>query len=169
MKRAWTMLAAWAAGCGEGGEAGPTDAGPPAVEVAVTGPARVELGAGTTRFEALAEGGTIELVLGPQGGWHLDLTVRAVNLPPDGVTLRYEVRDDTRATPWNFPVAASLNARRVVADGEGWVRVGDRAVFDVRAASEVEGRVLRVTVRAERGGAAVAEDSRALRVVDAVR
>jgi hypothetical protein len=163
------MLMCMMMGCAERNEVVPTDAMPPAVEVAVSGPARVELGAGTTRFEPLVEGGPIELVFGPQGGWHVDLTVRAVNLAPDGITLRYEVRDDTRAVPWNFPVSASLNARRVVLDGEGWVRVGDRAVFDVRAASEVEGRVLQVTVRAERGGVVVAEDRRTLRVVDDTR
>ncbi len=163
-----TVLAALAAGCG-GVAASSTDAGPPPVEVAVTGPPRIELGAGTTRHEPLAEGAAVELVLGPQGGWHIDLTVRGVNLPPEGVTLRYEVRDDTRPSPWNFPVTASLNGRRVVADAEGWVRVGDRAVFDIRAAGEVVGRRLRVTVRAERGGVAVAEDSRTLTVVDAVR
>jgi hypothetical protein len=166
---AWTMLAACAVACGGGGAAPTEDAGPPAVEVAVTGPARLELGVGTTRFEALAEGGAVELVLGPQGGWHVDLTARGENLLPDGLTLRYEVRDDARPTPWNHPVTASLNARRVLADGGGWVRVGDRAVFDIRAAGEVTGLRVRVTVRAERGGAVVAEDSRTVRVVDDAR
>jgi hypothetical protein len=147
----------------------PPDASAPPVDVVVTGPARQELGAGTTRFAPLDEGGTIELVLGPQGGWHVDLTARGVNLLPEGLTLRYEVRDDTRPTAWNYPVMASLNARRVVADGAGWARVGDRAVFDIRAAGEVTGRMVRIAVRAERGGAVVAEDARTVRVVDDVR
>ena len=156
-------------GCAEAAPAPVADAAAPPVDVAVTGPARLELGAGTTRFEALTEGGTIELVLGPQGGWHVDLTARGVNLLPDGLTLRYEVRDDARPTAWNFPVAAALNARRVVAEGKGWARVGDRAVFDIRAGAEVTGRSVRITVRAERAGAVVAEDSRAVRVVDEAR
>lgn len=157
----------WVMGCA-GGPMAPDDAKAPAVEVAVTGPPSLELGGGTTRHIPLPQGGSIELVLGPQGGWHLDLTVRAVNLPPDGVTLSYEVRDDTRPTPWNFPVMARLNARRVVADGVGWVRVGDRAVLDIRSAQEVTGRMVRIDVWATQGGRTVAEDNRRVRVVDKI-
>jgi len=156
-------------GCGDRGVPAGGDASSPPLDIVIAGPPRIELGGGLMRFEALPDGGTIELVLGPQGGWHLDLSARGENLPPEGLALRYEVRDDARSTAWNFPVTASLNARRVLPDGAGWVRVGDRAVLDIRAASEVLGRVVRVAVRAQRGEAVVAEDVRALRVVDDLR
>jgi len=40
----------------------------------------LELGGGTTAFDLLEPGATIELVHGPQGGYHLELGLRATGL-----------------------------------------------------------------------------------------
>lgn len=44
------------------------------------GEPRLELGTGTSRFEALQDGDEVPMVLGAQGGWHLWIAVRTENL-----------------------------------------------------------------------------------------
>jgi len=46
------------------------------------GAASLALGTGEYGFEAIGDLGTVELVHGPQGGWHVWLSVRAENLNP---------------------------------------------------------------------------------------
>ena len=47
-----------------------------------TGVAQLELGTGEYNFESVEELGAVELVHGPQGGWHVWLSVRAEHLNP---------------------------------------------------------------------------------------
>src|SRR5688500_8056715 len=89
---------ALAIGCGE--EDGATDAGTTSdatrgVDSGMPGGSgRLELGTGTTAFQEI--GGTsptLDLVHGPQGGWHVDLAVRIYVADPEGMILAYEGRD----------------------------------------------------------------------------
>src|SRR5688500_751925 len=54
--------------------------------------ARVELGTGEVAFESIPESGaTLELVHGPQGGYHLVVAIRVWELVPDRLSIVYEV------------------------------------------------------------------------------
>lgn len=135
----------------------------------VTVPLRVELGEGLTSYRALpAEGAEIELVFGPQGGWHFDLAARVRGGDPEGMELRYAVVN-TAGMEIQIPGVVRLNARRVVPEGEGFVRVGDRAVLDVRDGNALVGQTLTLTLRAVSAAGAVATDQRVVTVVDRVR
>jgi len=135
----------------------------------VTVPLRVELGEGLTSYRALpAEGAEIELVFGPQGGWHFDLAARVRGGDPEGMELRYAVVN-TAGMEIQIPGVVRLNARRVVPEGEGFVRVGDRAVLDVRDGNALVGASLTLTLRAVSAAGAVATDQRVVTVVDRVR
>jgi len=49
---------------------------------AVVGDARIELGTGTVEFEPLADGTSLEVVAGPQGGFHFVVHARAEGIVP---------------------------------------------------------------------------------------
>lgn len=156
-------------------------AGAPAVTVAdaaagrdvvadvATAPLRVELGEGLTAYRTLPPEGTeVELVFGPQGGWHFDLAARVRGGDFEGMELRYTVVNAAGAEI-QVPAVVRLNARRVVPEGEGFVRVGDRAVLDVRDGNALVGASLTLTLRAVSAAGAVATDQRVVTVVDRVR
>ncbi len=71
------------------GEAGPQD---PA------GPATLELGTGSWRFEPLEDGQEVELVHGAQGGWHawISLKVTGASVDHSTVRLAMEPVDESR-------------------------------------------------------------------------
>lgn len=163
--RAWRICALAAAvgipACG----GAPEGQGPGAP----AGAGRVELGAGLVEFVPLPpEGGEIEIVSGPQGGFHVQVTARLFDLDPDGVTLVYEARDRASGAALNLPARYAISEERVIDGGDHHVRVGDRLVLDVGSAGEVAGVGVELSLSAERGGAALATDARAATLVDAV-
>jgi|GEM_PF-2388452 len=91
----------------------------------------LELGTGQLRWEPLEEGGVLELVAGPQGGWHVDVALRAADVDPDGAMLRYEAVWFETREPLSYETLATLSADNVVWTDTGWERVGDRVVFDI--------------------------------------
>lgn len=157
------------AGCGDDGAGTGVDAGLAAPDAGPDGP-MVQIGAGESAFEPIAASGAeLEVVMGPQGGWHVWLSCLFSGLSPDGLLLSFDVREDGRAAMWNLPAEYALTVDRVTPDGTGYLKVGTRAVFDIMSAAEVVGRM--VTVRAcltPPGGAAPACDSRLVRLVDNV-
>jgi hypothetical protein len=58
-----------ATGCGAGAATDETEA------PECTGPTSIQLGQGETAFEALEDGGTVHVVHGPQGGFHVDVAL----------------------------------------------------------------------------------------------
>lgn len=165
--RLWCCLGV-VLGCSGAPDAAAGDAAMPVVD-AVARPMRVVLGEGLTAYRALpTEAAEIELVFGPQGGWHFDLAVRVEGGDPEGMRLRYTVADGA-GRELQFPAEVSLNARRVVLDAEGFVRVGDRAVLDVRDGDALVGQALTLSVRATSRAGATASDQRAVTVVDRAR
>lgn len=147
-------------------EVGAPDPGLPTTPGGVAGEPWIELGTGVSAYAPLVDGDDLELVAGLQGGWHLDVTVRFGGFGPDGVLLVYGALSDA-AEPISYATEASLRSRSVIADADGWVRVGDRIVLDIADPSEVLGRTAVVRVTGDLGDVTVS-DERTVTIVDDV-
>lgn len=125
----------------------------------------MELGVGPDAVPAL-DGDEIELVFGPQGGWHVEVGVRLTGLDPEGTVVTYEAyREEDGALLSRMRYA--VNPRRLVAEGDASVRRGDLAIFDIASSDEVADRDVTITARLEdESGQVIATDLRTLRVVD---
>lgn len=150
----------------------PTDAGEspdvPRIDVgdvdASTG--RVEIGTGLTEFIDIDDGDDVELVMGPQGGWHVDVALRLYDLDPADMQLLIEgfyVEDDESAT---IQIERLLTLRRVRDEGDHFLRVGDQLVFTVADGSLVEGRDIRIEVQAIQADGGIGRASKVIHVVD---
>jgi hypothetical protein len=129
--------------------------------------ARVELGTGTTAYRELpATGASLDLVHGPQGGWHVDLAVRIYVDDPEGAILAYEGRDPATGAVITMPSRFMLRTARLTREGDHWLRVADRAIFDVAEPADVVGRDVEVVASLERTGAVSVSDRRTITVVD---
>ena len=95
----------------------------------------------------------------------LDVSARLGGFGPEGVLLVYEALSGT-AERISFETQATLRERSVSADGDGWVRVGDRIVLDIADPSEVVGASVVVRVTGSLDEASVS-DERTVTVVDA--
>lgn len=124
------------------------------------GVSRLELGTGRTTFMPL--GGNIELVMGPQGGWHLDLTLRIWSDAPDGLVLDYDVRRGGDGTTVSHPTQYVVESERLIAEADHWLRLGDRAILDIAAPDEIVGDDVVIGVAVSGG----ASDSRNAAVID---
>lgn len=157
------VVGAIAAGC----EAAPrTDAGHDASGPDARGPdagAVLEIGTGEQGFEPLGDPPEVELVHGPQGGWHLTMAMRVWQLVPAGLRWQVHRVDDGRVL-----ADLGLDARPgsyVPVDG-ALVRAGDILILGIDGPSEVVDRDVRLDayVRAATGEAAA--QSVTVRVVD---
>lgn len=126
------------------------------------------LGAGRVDFVPIPPEGSVEIVSGPQGGLHLELTVRLFHLDPEGLILDYEVRDAESAEPLSIAARYAISADRALDRGDHLLRVGDRAVLVLASAEAARGRSAIVTCRAVREQAAIAEDTQDIILVDEV-
>lgn len=83
---AWLVGFSWLVPGGPGCDGGSVDTGnagcPPGVSA--------EIGTGTEGFEPIPEGGTLEIVRGPQGGYHLLGAFRGCGLTEGSLILRFE-------------------------------------------------------------------------------
>jgi hypothetical protein len=127
---------------------------------------RVELGSGTSAFETIADGAELELVSGPQGGWHVWVTARIFDEQIEGLIISYEAVPVGSTTPITMPTELQLNAMRVVREGDHWLRAGDFTVFDITGPPDVVGMQLVLTVRIRDTDGNMAEDSRTVTIVD---
>ena len=124
----------------------------------------LELGTGLMAYEALPDDDpTLELVQGPQGGWHVHLSLRMHGFAP--VELRYvvtRVRDERVVCLLPLVVRAGTFVDR----GDVSERVGDFAIFDIDVPSEIVGEeVVVVATLYDLGEASIRDEVRA-RVVD---
>ncbi|MCB9676412.1 MAG: hypothetical protein H6737_14915 [Alphaproteobacteria bacterium] len=125
----------------------------------------IELGTGLSAFEPLEDAGTIELVQGVQGGWHVDTALRFGGFGPDGVRLQYRATDVDGAVI-SYTTEAFLSEALVRPFGdEGFERLGDRVVFDIPSADTVIGQTVILEVLASEGDLQL-HDDRTLGVVD---
>lgn len=145
-------------------EVGAPDPARPLETDGVFGDPWVVLGGGAMTWVPLAQGDDVELVAGPQGGWHLDVSVWFGGFGPGGVQLSYEAVD-TAANRVSFVTQAELSEVSVVPADEGWYRFGDRIVLDIQGTDEVVGAelILRVTAALEEQAWS---DELRLRIVD---
>ncbi|MEM9193624.1 MAG: hypothetical protein AAGF12_30900 [Myxococcota bacterium] len=129
-------------------------------------PASVEVGLGISDFQPIMAGTEAELVFGPQGGWHIDVAARVYGLAPDQLVLTYEMFND-QGTAISEPLSFRLSPRRVIDAGDHFIRLGDRAVFDIDAEDEVLGSTIEIRAAVETENGTVAEDRRMVRVIAA--
>jgi hypothetical protein len=131
--------------------------------------ARVELGTGTSTFVALpATGGTMELVHGPQGGYHVEVATRLWGLAPEGLVLTYSARRTSDGTVVSTTPYV-LTAARVVREGDHLLRAGDITIFDVADPPSLVGQTIEVTVTARLpDGSIEVSDSRTVTIADAI-
>jgi len=118
------------------------------------GPPSLEIGTGTRIFTPLANDGTIFVVLGPQGGFHLNGSLRAHNLEagdaedlsnPNNPTITFEVfKGNTR-----IDAMASTYTQGLKMTQEGAEMVGRQIILAITSDSELDGVMVRfvVTVR----------------------
>jgi hypothetical protein len=131
---------------------------------ALSDDAWIELGTGRATFEPLAEGDAMELVAGPQGGWHVDVALRFGGLEPEGLELVYDAVD-AEGAPISFTTRAFVVEESLLADGDDWIRVGDRIVLDIESPADVVDTEAIVRVTAELAGQTLA-DERRIAIVD---
>jgi hypothetical protein len=160
--------------CDTGGpnDAGMSPDGPLEADVDVGTPlptSRLELGTGTTRFETIDPDSTMELplVLGPQGGWHIFASVRLHGIDVNRCYLIYELKDDTGEVR-NYPAEIILSERRVVREGDHWLRSGDLVILDITMPSDLVGQELTIEATARPMAGGEYSDSRRIRIGDEV-
>lgn len=124
----------------------------------------IELGAGLTGFRALNQAGDeVELVFGPQGGWHIDLAIRVLGFQPVDVNLTYTATSAART--FGQIQYEVTDGRKFVVAADGWERAGDRIIFDITDSSEVVGQTLTVSVELTAGPTRIRDD-RSILIVD---
>lgn len=105
--------------------------------------AAVELGTGLEAFETVpVRGGELELVHGPQGGWHVYVSVRVRGLVPS--ELVYDVTRDDGVVLAHVPI--TVREGTFVSRDEWHERVGDLAIFAIASPDEVVGRDVHASV-----------------------
>jgi hypothetical protein len=159
------VAAAWATGWLPALGVGCGDVASPPFDGGGVAP-RVQIGTGTSAFVELpASGGLIELVHGPQGGYHVELAARIWGLDPEALRITYRVvrRSDgvvLSATPY------VLSPARVVQEGDHLLRTGDIAVLDVAGPMDVVSEDIELTLIARARDGNEASDTRVATVVD---
>jgi hypothetical protein len=126
---------------------------------------RVELGTGLANFVDIpATGADLELIAGPQGGWHLEATARLYDLTVEGLLLSYRI--ERGGTVISMPVEFALSERRLTRDGDRWLRAGDQVRFEITEPADVVGDVVEFIVTANPTDGESVTDSRTITVVD---
>ncbi len=162
-----SLVALSLVGCGggEGSDAAvvPPDAACPLDGAGVT--PWIVLGTGDTSFVSLADGDDLELVHGPQGGYHL-LTTALLGLAvsPEAHVLRYDVSGADGTVLGTTQVA--LNERRLTRTCGGWFRGGDRVVLTIAGPADVVGTDVELVVSVLDADGEVVRDARHLHVID---
>lgn len=154
------------------GSIGGFDAGPPwEPGMCTRGPddgsgPRIRLGFGVTRFCHVPDGEDVELIMGPQGGWHVDVAVEIFELEPMDMWLRIRGYDADTGDEVTLPIDRLLSSRRVRRVDDHWLRLGDQAVFSIFSPGEIAGRDVRIEVTAEAADMRTAMVSQTIHVVD---
>lgn len=172
------VLAAFAAGalagCGDSGggsDGGPPDGEPEDRQQPDIGPPPemgLQLGTGVGSFEPIPEeGGTLEIFLGSQGGFHVFAAVRfSDSIEPDNALLTYTLTDTSSGESLILPKEVSLAERRLLTEPGAWIRAGDRLIFEASDPSTATGVEVEVTATLEPEAGEPVFDSRVVTVVD---
>ena len=126
--------------------------------------ASLEIGTGLEAYEELPnEAPTLEIVHGPQGGYHVYLSMRVAGLEPDTLLWRV-VRTRDGYVFANLELSARPGTFRPI-DG-ALERVGDWVVLTVNSPADVTMDELRVEARATSRAGVTASAMRVVRIVD---
>jgi len=102
----------------------------------------LEIGGGLESYVELPPtGGELELVHGPQGGWHVNLSLRLRGIEPTAHSWRVERTEDARALAF---FALGTREGSFVLRGDALERVGELVIFDVTGPGDVVGRDVHV-------------------------
>ncbi len=138
------LIALWLAGCGAGGGA---DSGPPMPDPGI------ELGTGTQVFEPLADGDTVYVVFGPQGGYHVDGSMRVWGVDngnpddlgdPDNPTTWFRVFDGDVQVDAGLEYVQGI--KPVPGEPYTYEMVGRRVILDIDSDAELAGHEIRMEV-----------------------
>jgi len=153
-------------GCG-GAE--PEDASIPPVDA---GPPAVELGTGHPDFEPIEDGGELEFILGPQGGFHFLASARASGVVPGNPDDRFDASNPTTT------FRAFVGDRRVDLMASSYTQgldpslepgvyemVGRLLLLDIERCSDLTGMTVRVEVEIEDAAGARVRDERTVTAV----
>jgi hypothetical protein len=130
------------------------------------GPPELEVGTGDGAFVALSNGDSLELIHGPQGGWHVIVSARMSGVELDGAQLVIEVIAGDGAEVL-ARVSLALLERRLDREGPSYFKLNNFLIFDVAGPSEIADRDVVIRARLEAGGL-VLEDERSATVIDAL-
>ncbi|MCC7541237.1 MAG: hypothetical protein IT379_33780 [Deltaproteobacteria bacterium] len=161
-----------AAGCDDDGS-GARDGGEPPGDARQDtgdpdGPA-LEVGTGGTVYERVEDGGAVELVHGPQGGWHILLAARFRGMDPEGVLLSYQVLRADGTTPLNERFSVRLRRSTVSPSGAWWNRTGDLGVLAVMGAEEAADMDAEVHAEVVASDGTTVSDVLRVHIVDEIR
>ncbi len=126
----------------------------------------IVVGTGLSEFITVENGDELEMVMGPQGGWHIDVSVQIRGLVPEDLELEINGFDEETGEQVAIRVERILSPRRVLEDGEGHVRLGDLLVFMILSEDEIVGRSVRVEARCTQPDGLSAEDSMVVVIAD---
>lgn len=123
------------------------------------------LGTGGASFVELPNGTDMELIHGPQGGYHVWTTaLLGLGVSPDGYILRYDVTRTDGTALGTLQVA--LLERRLTRACGGWFRGGDFVVLSIAGPADVAGTDVDVSVRVMQDTTEIASDTRRVHIVD---
>lgn len=130
----------------EGSPVEPFDAGAPMEPT-------VEIGTGELEFEPIEDGQELELILGPQGGYHFLASMQVTGVEPGTRTDLNDPRNPTTEfRAWVGDTRVDLRASSYTQgldlqpDGEGYEMIGRLLILDITSNSELAGMATRVEV-----------------------
>ena len=163
----WVLAVALGAGCGDASPATEADGGG---DAGVVGPVAT-LGTGLSGWEDIpTRGARMELVMGPQGGFHLLGRARFVGLPGD-VSLAFALRPTSGGPSVSEEGAVRrVDRRGLTRWGDGWETTSAELVVLAPGAmpSAVVGRTLRLELSVTDAAGRTATDAREVTVTDDV-
>jgi hypothetical protein len=98
----------------------------------------VDVGHGLETYAPLDDGDRIEMVLGSQGGWHVDLASHFGGTGPEDHFAIYRIWDLQKSAQISYPIKAFVTPEKVIARADGtYDQVGIRTVFAIAEPAEV--------------------------------
>jgi len=137
----------------------------------------LQLGTGVDAFVALDDGDEVEVVFGPQGGYHVDGSLRVQGIDPgdeddlgdprNPLTV-FQVRREDGAIVSGLQGAEAIEFRQGIRTAEmpgTYEMVGRRILLDIRSDAELEGQTLTISVSVEDANGVDLYDERAVTAV----
>ncbi len=128
----------------------------------------VDVGHGLSNYAPIADGDRLEMVLGSQGGWHVDLAARFGGTRPEDHFAIYRIWDLQRTAQISYPLKEFVTPDNVTTREDGtFDQVGVRTVFAITSPAEVQDREWLIEIELI-DGPDVILDERVVVVVDEV-